>query len=238
MPEGPRDAPGQPAEIPLMDYHWGLMSEEERRDSARDLGVALGWAARTMNAPQLARVAATQALPLLEAAVRDRPDDLAARESLGHAYRFLDRREDALRAFEEVLRIEPGSELTLRSTGRLLADLQRLERARSVFEKAIAVNPWRSDYRPALAQVCYEAGDWSGAVAACQAAIRLNPELFAARSLLIQSFLRSHQPEKADAEFQTLLRLYPASREVWQQWYESQKQAGRAAVDSSTTSTP
>ena len=26
---------------PLMDYHWGLMTEEERRDAARDLGVAL-----------------------------------------------------------------------------------------------------------------------------------------------------------------------------------------------------
>ncbi len=106
--EGPRDGPGQPMEIPLRDYHWALMSEDERRDSARDLGVAVGWAARTMNAPQLARVAATQALPLLEAAVHDRPDDLAACESLGHAYRFLDRPEDALHAFEEVLRIEAG----------------------------------------------------------------------------------------------------------------------------------
>ena len=103
----------------------------------------MGWAARTMNAPKLARVAATQALPLLEAAVHDRPDDLAARESLGHAYRFLDRPEDALRAFEEVLRIEPGSELTLRSTGLLLAGLKRLEPVRSAFQKAIAVDPWR-----------------------------------------------------------------------------------------------
>jgi predicted CXXCH cytochrome family protein len=236
--EGPRDGPGQPMEIPLTDYHWALMSEDERRDSARDLGVAMGWAARTMNAPKLARVAATQALPLLEAAVHDRPDDLAARESLGHAYRFLDRPEDALHAFEEVLRIEPGSELTLRSTGLLLAGLQRLERARSAFQEAIAVDPWRSDYYTGLAQVCYDSGDWSEAVAACQAAIRINPELSATRSLLIQSFLRSHQPDKADAEYQTLLRLCPASREVWRHWYQSQKQAGRAAVDSSTTSTP
>ncbi len=221
--EGPRDGPGQPADIPLIDYHWGIMTEEERRDSARDLGVAMGWAARTMNAPQLARVAATQALPLLEAAVRDRPDDVAARESLGHAYRFLDRPEDALHAFEEVLRSETRHEWALRSAGPLLADLHRFERARSVFETAIAVNPWCSDYRAALAQVCYDSGDWSGAVAACQAAIRLNPELPAARSLLIQSFLRSRQPEKADAELQTLIRLYPASRELWQEWYESQK---------------
>ena len=238
MAENPRVAPGQPVEIPLMDYHWGLMSEEERRDSARDLGVALGWAARTRNAPQLARVAAAQALPFLEEAVRNRPLDLAARESLGHAYRLLDRPEDALRAFEEVLRIDPGHELTLRSTGLLQAGLQRLESAHSVLQKAIAINPWCSDYRAAFAQVCYQADDWPGAIAACHSAIRLNPELTATRSLLIQSFLRSHQPENADAEFRTLLGLYPASREVWQDWYQSQKQAVPGGVGSSTTSTP
>jgi len=235
--EGPRDGPGQPANSPLTDFHWGLMSELERRDSARDMGVALGWAARTMNAPQLARVAATQALPLLEAAVRDFPDDLTAGESLGHAFRFLDRPEDSLRAFEAVLRIEPGRELTLWSTGNVLTGLQRLDSAREAFQKAIAVNPWCSAYHAALAQVCYQAGDWSGAIAACHSAIRLNPELPTARSLLIQSFLRSHQPEKAEAEFQTLLRFYPASREGWELWYQSQKQAGPEGVDSSTTNT-
>jgi len=54
---------------------------------------------------------------------------------------------------------------------------------------------------------------------------RLNPELFEARSLLVRCYLHSHLPEKADAEFRTLLRFYPASREVWQQWYEQQKRA-------------
>ena len=54
--------------------------------------------------------------------------------------------------------------------------------------------------------------------------------MFEARSLLVQCYLRSHQPDKADAEFQVLLRFYPASREVWQQWYEQQKQAGRSAM--------
>ncbi len=186
------------------------------------------------NAPQPAKAAATLALPLLEAAVRDRPDDLPARESLGHAFRFLDRPEDAIRAFEEVLRIEPGRELTLRSTGRAAGRPAAVRAARSVLQKAIAVNPWslglsRGDGpgllpRPAI-------GPEPSRLA--QAAIRLNPELVAARSLLIQGFLRSHQPEKADAEFQTLLRLYPASREVWQHWYEGQRRAAQGSADSS-----
>jgi Flp pilus assembly protein TadD len=228
VPEGPSVAPGQPAEIPLVDYHWALMTEQERRDAGRDLGVALGWAARSLTAsPQIARLAATQALPLLEATLRDRPDDLPAREALGHAFRFLDRPQDALRAFEEVLRREPGAEWTLLSSGRILARLQQFGPARSALDKAIAIDPWRSDYRRELARVCYQAGDWAGAIAACRAAIRLNPELVDARSLLVQVYLRSHQPEKADAEFRTLLCFFPAGREVWQQWYDSQKQAGQ-----------
>jgi Flp pilus assembly protein TadD len=225
--DNPRDASGQPQESPLMDYHWPLLTEDERRDGARVMGVAQGWAARGMKAsPRVARLAATQGLPLLEAAVRDRPDDLPAREFLGHTYEVLGRPEDALHAFEEVLRVEPGRELAHRSSGRLLTVLQRPELARSEFQKAIAINPWRSHYRLAMAGACAQAGDWPGAIAACRDAIRLNPELFAARSLLVQCYLRSHQPDKADAEFQVLLRFYPASREVWQQWYEEQKRAG------------
>jgi predicted CXXCH cytochrome family protein len=238
VPEGPQVAPGQPAESPLMDYHWGLMTPEERHDARRDLGVGLIWAGRFLNAPPLMKLAATQALPLLEAAVRDRPDDLTARESLGDALGILDRPEDALRAFEDVLRIEPDRESALRALGRVLARLQRPDLARSALQKAIAVDPWRSGHRLALARVCVQAGDWSEAIAACREALRLNPELLEARSLLVQCYLHFHQPEQADAEFQTLLRFYPASREVWQQWYQDQKQAEPGRKDVPTTGEP
>ena len=125
----------------------------------------------------------------------------------------------------EVLRIEPGRELALRSL-RPRSDRAPAARARPLgVQKTIAVNPWRSHYRLALARACDQAGDWPAAVAACREAIRLNPELFEARSLLVQCYLRAHEPDKADAEFQILLRFYPASREVWQRWYEQQKQA-------------
>jgi Flp pilus assembly protein TadD len=236
VPERRRIESGQPGESPLVDYHWALMTEEERQDAQRDAGVALGWAARSLReSPQIARVAAMQGLSLLEAAVRDRPDDLSARESLGHAFAILGRPEDAIHAFEEVLRIEPGRELTLRAHGRLLARLRRPELARKALQKTIEVNPWISEYRLALADICYQSGDWPGAIAACGEAIRLNPELFEARSLLVQSYLRSGAIDKADAEFQIMLRFYPASREVWQKWYQEQKQAVPGGVGSAST---
>lgn len=220
----PRAATAQPGEIPLVDYHWGLMTEEERQDAGRDLGVASAWISQRLDAsPKLAGIAATQALPLLEAAVRDRPDDLYADYSLGVAHEILGRGEEALRAFEGTLRINPGHELALRDSGRLLASLQRPTLARAMLQKTIAVNPWRSDYRLALARICSQAGDWPGAIAACREAIQLDPNWSDPRSLLVECFLRANEREKADAEFRTLLRFYPASRAVWQQWYEQQK---------------
>jgi hypothetical protein len=83
-----------------------------------------------------------------------------------------------------------------------------------------------SEYHLALAGICFQSRDWPAAAAACRDAIRLNPELVEARSLLVQSYLGSHESHKADAEFQVLLGFYPSSREVWQQWYEQQKQGG------------
>jgi hypothetical protein len=238
-PEGPRIAPGQPAGLPLADYHWGSMTADERRGAERDWGVALSLASRIMSAaPPPAKAAASLAVPRLEAAVRDRPADLSAVESLGYALGALDRREEALRAYDAVLRVEPAREMALRATGRLLGELRRPAEARAALRRAINVDPWRSDFRLALAEACAQAGDWPAAVSACREAIRLNPELFEARSLLVQCLLRSGEPEKADAEFRTLVHLFPASREIWQLWYDRQKQAGASGAVSAPDGPP
>jgi tetratricopeptide (TPR) repeat protein len=167
---------------------------------------------------------------LLQAAVRDRPDDLRARESLGYALGILDRLVEARSAYEEVLRIAPRREQALPYLARTLGGLGRPDLAAAALREVIAVNPWRSDYRLALARNCAQARDWPGTVAACRESVRLNPELFEARSLLVQGYLRSAAPKEADAEFRTLLRFRPDDREAWQQWYERQKQAGQGAL--------
>jgi tetratricopeptide (TPR) repeat protein len=167
---------------------------------------------------------------LLEAAVRDRPDDLRARESLGYALGMLDRLAEARHEYEEVLRIEPRRELAIPYLARTLAGLRRPDLAAAALRKVIAVNPWRSDYRLALARNCAEAGEWSGSKAACREAIRLNPELSEARSLLVQAYLHSAAPEEADAQFRILLRFHPANRDDWQQWYQRQKEAAAGGV--------
>ena len=53
-----------------MDYHWSMMTEEERRDAVRDMGVALGWAARSMRSSPRSREDGRDARPT---ASRDGP---------------------------------------------------------------------------------------------------------------------------------------------------------------------
>jgi predicted CXXCH cytochrome family protein len=239
VPQGPRVAPGQPADVPLMDYHWGSMTRAEQQDAERDLGVALSLASRLMSStPAMAKAAAAQALPRLEAAVRDRPDDLHALDSLGLALGILGRVEEALHTYEAVLRIDPDRELTLRSSGRALARLHRPELACEALKKTIAINPWCSEYHLALAEVSAQTHDWPGAVAACLEVLRLNPEKSEARSLLVRCYLHSGKSREADTEFHTLLRFYPASREVWQHWYQQQKHPQPGDVDASSKDHP
>jgi Flp pilus assembly protein TadD len=227
----PRSSTGLPGEFVPREYHWDLMTRQERQAAARDRGVAMELAAQALRAdPRLARLAASQAVPLLEPAVRDHPDDLHARESLGYALGMLDRLPAARREYDEVLRIEPRREMSLPYLGRTLAGLGRPDLADAPLREAIAVNPWRSDYRLALARYRFQGSDWPGAASACREAIRLNPELFEARSLLVQCLVRSGAGTEADAEFRTLLLFVPGRRDEWQRWYDRVKREAKPVV--------
>ncbi|MFO0892521.1 MAG: tetratricopeptide repeat protein [Isosphaeraceae bacterium] len=188
------------------------------------MGVALELAAQELlGSPPLARRAAARAVPSLEAAVRARPDDLRARDSLGYALGILGRLVEARDVYEQSLRIEPRRELTLPYLSRTLSGLQRPDLAVEALRDLIAVNPWRSDYRLALARGYAQSGDWRGATEASREAIRLNPELVEARTVLIQAHLGLGESAKADAEFQVLLGLQADEHDNWQRWYGRQK---------------
>ena len=219
-----------PGELFRTEYHWALMTDggTARRRARPRRGPGNGGPSLARATPESTRLAATQALPLLEAAVRDLPDDLSAGDSLGYVLGVLRGPARRARRIRTDTPHPTGSRVDpLYSGSRCWASNGSIW-LRAAMQKTIAVSPWCSDYRLGLARVCSQAGDWAGAAAACREAIRLDPELVEARSLLVQCYLQSHEPDRADAELQVLLRFYPASREAWQQWYEQQKHAGPA----------
>ena len=82
-----------------MHFHRDLLSDGDRALTERDRGMALCRSG--------GEAAAAEALPLLEAAVRARPDDLAALECKGEVLGRLRRPEEGLAAYKVVLAADP-----------------------------------------------------------------------------------------------------------------------------------
>ncbi len=182
------DAPGglpaprapRPGEIPLLHFHRDKVDPHSPA-LARDLGLALSEVGMTY--PRMGRFVGPMALPLLEAAAKDHPDDVAVWEARGFVLWQLDRRAEGLAALETALALAPERELTLTYAAALATVLGRNEEALRYWQRAIVVNPWCSLYHYRLAKLLADRQNWPTALEECEAALRLNPFHEATREL-------------------------------------------------------
>jgi Tfp pilus assembly protein PilF len=190
----------------LVVFHRDLMDERERAAAGREVGVAL---ARSYEWPE----SASAALPLLEAALSERPDDVRAWECKGVALARLGQHEQSQAAFRTALAREPNRESALADAADFADDGGRHDDAIALWRRAIAINPWPAEYHGRLAYALFQARDWREAAKECRAALRLNPVEHLARELLIRCELRLKDHEAALKEFRTLLELDPSNRD-------------------------
>ena len=179
------------------------MDERQRNEAERDLGVAL-----CRDGP----AAAALALPLLEAALASRPDDLAAWEAKGFALEQLGRYAEGLATFRSALHREPGRESALLGAADAAARAGRRDDAIADLRRAIAINPMRWAYHADLASLYFKGRDWPAAAATGREALRLSPADIATRRLLVRSYLRMGDSQAAHRELQTLLGFDPPDR--------------------------
>jgi predicted CXXCH cytochrome family protein len=191
-------------ERPLALFRGESLDDRARAEAGRDLGVALY---------SLGPAADAMALPLLDAALAARPDDVVAWQAKGGALGRLGRPAEGLAAFREALAIEPDLESALDGAAGLAARSGRRGDALAARRRAIAINPWRASYRANLAALSFQERDWPGAVAACRDALRLNPFDLESRKLLVRALLRLDERGAAREEFRVLLDLDPPDRE-------------------------
>ena len=151
-------------------------------------------------------------LPLLEAALAARPDDVTACECKGHALAGLGRFNEALHSYLRVLSLEPGREFSLVEAARVALKLGRRQDAVAYWQQAIAIDPWRSDYHAGLALVWFQDGDWRASAEACRQAILLNAVSIKPRKLLVQCELNLGNTAAARAELETILGFDPPDR--------------------------
>jgi hypothetical protein len=211
----------QLGQIPLVPFPRGAI-DPESKDLGRDLGIALVDLAEKQP-DRTARQLSDMALPLLQTAVAADPADIAAWEAKGSALWYHGRLEEALTAFETVLKLVPEHESSLYLATTLALRMKRHDLARDWAERAIRVNPWRWQYYQTLAMVDSQEENWPDAIRACQDTLRLNPASLLARRVLVAGYLRTGARDKAKTEFAGLLSLSPAEqREAVRRWFERQ----------------
>jgi Flp pilus assembly protein TadD len=204
----------------LVRFHRDLMDEEDRAEARRDIGVALG---------REGAEAAAGALPLLQAALAARPEDVQARESEGLALGRLGRPDEGLAALRTALAQDPTRESTWVSAAYLAAQAGRLDDAVTYWQRAIAISPWRASYHAELSLVWFRSGDRGAAARVCREALRLDPTNIEVRKLLVQCYIDLKESAAAREQFGTLLGFDPPDRDVLLRWFGPQLGPGAQA---------
>jgi hypothetical protein len=218
-PRPPRGA--QPGDVPLVHFHRDLLPDDDA-ERRRDLGVALmDLAAQAPPGPGRSYFGQV-ALPLLEGATVAAPDDLAAWEALGQAWRCRDQPPEALDAYEAALVRARERELALAEAATVAGQLGRVDDAIGYWQRAVAVNPRRSHYRGQLALLLAGRGRTAEALDECATALRLNPASTDARRVEVLCLLKKGQTEQARVAFAKLLALKPPQEEELRRWFATQ----------------
>jgi Flp pilus assembly protein TadD len=205
-----------PGEIPLVPFFRDQV-DPEKGETSRDLGLALVELVKRY--PQLARHGSAIALPLLEETLRRGPEDVPAWEAKGFALWQLDRKPEALAAFQAALARTPARELTLSYLAVLAAALGQRDQAIAYWQRALAVNPWMSQYHYRLAGLFAQRAEWQHALEQSESAVNLNPAAPEMRLLHISCLLRTGHADQAGADLDKLLAIRPEDREKILRWF-------------------
>jgi hypothetical protein len=206
-----------PGEIPLVYYYRHFVPEDDD-EIRRDLGVALTQLAE--RAQRVAEPLALAALPLLDRAVEQTPNDVPTREARGYALWFEGRFAKALEDMEAILTMAPERERSLVAAAYITMALDRLDASAAYWQRLVAVNPWDTSYHTDHARLLLRLRTWPKAIDACRAALRVNPANLKARQLLIEAMKRNGDKLGAQSEFETLLAIAPPEgADELRRWY-------------------
>jgi predicted CXXCH cytochrome family protein len=206
-----RPDPAKPRETrALMPGEYPVVLFEPRGEKAstdRDTGLVLAELAESQAGA--GQVIGRMALPLLDAATKARPDDVAAWEAKGVVQRHAGLLPEALASFEQALELQANRERAAFEAAEVAERLDRLDAAAKYWRKATEINPATPTYHLGLARVLAQSRNWTPALRECDEVLRLAPVNFDARMLRITCLVRTGERERAKAEFDTLLSMRP-----------------------------
>jgi tetratricopeptide (TPR) repeat protein len=156
-----------------------------------------------------------QALPLLEAAARERPSSDVAHTNLGAALYKLHRNQQALDELERAVRLNPGSASAQQSLGQVLLEERKAELAAAAFAAAMRMKPSDEDLALSYVTALVASRQFD------QASQALTSVADAEQSSLAQSLLGEIDENKKDfrsaiLHFSRALELEPNEENVWE----------------------
>lgn len=190
-------------------------------DAERDLAMALIGLARGWNFSPMAQQAGHRALPLLDRAVREAPEDVEASADRAFALWLVGRRPDALAVCESTLDLAPASEVTLGDAAFFAVTLGRRDRAIEYWRRLLKVNPWQDSVYFDIARALAEGEQWEEALRLCRQGLRIDPTSVKGRLFLVMYHAKHGEPKQARAEFDTILALKPPNEEMLRRWFAS-----------------
>lgn len=134
---------------------------------------------------------------------------------------------DALKHFDEALRLRPGTAEAWNNRGRILHGAGRVRDAIADYRKAIALDPAVGSAHNNLCVALFSSGDAESAVHSCREAVRLMPDDAQAHFNLGRALSMLGRAEAAD-HFRTALTLRPSYAEAHNDLGTALDQMGRA----------
>jgi tetratricopeptide (TPR) repeat protein len=210
---------------PLALLNGDELGSSEIESLGRELGIALTLEGELLPNSSQRKQVGNLALGYLERALAEHPDDLVALRMKARAFAITGRLRDAIALDDRVLASAPDYEQVLWERVQHAIELGETRTALAPAARAVFVNPWSSAAYERLAYIQLQSGDWSAGAQAARESLRLDPFGRFARMFLIQSLHHQGDMKLVEAEFRTLLDLFPNEREFLERWFAQQSRS-------------
>lgn len=144
------------------------------------------------------------------------PNNALAHYRLGAVSEKLGALDNAVRSYQEALRLNPGQSEARQALegyyvnqGVMLRRNSQLDESVRMFQQAISLNPASANAHFELGQVLEQRQQTSEAMTEYQEAIKVDPDKSAAHARLAALYAKQGQNERAVQEYQEVLRLNP-----------------------------
>jgi tetratricopeptide (TPR) repeat protein len=173
----------------------------------------------------------SEAVTLLQTAVRLYPGNAEAHNNLGVAYQRLDRYEDAAREHQEALQLFPTYAEAYNNLGLVAEHQGQIDEAQRYFATALRLQSGTRNTAEAhhnMGSALQKLGRYEEAVTEIREALRINPRYADAHDNLGSALLRLGRTDEAIAHYTEAIRLKPDFAEAHNNLGRALLQAGRA----------